>query len=183
MRFGPFIFLGLLGAMALSWLGMVVTPQLQLGGQQATNVPPTNVLYPTATPGVAALGREVYRANGCAYCHTQIIRQEGAELAVVVTDPGTNQPAVIEAIVQLRSGLSAGEAERLLSSRPATVLRVTRKAAADAAQKSLSTAGAEAAIRVIPTGPDIQRGWGTRLSVGADYLYATPRAITYMPLR
>src|SRR5205807_709435 len=34
MKYGPLVFLGLLFALALSWLGMVATPQLQLGNQQ-----------------------------------------------------------------------------------------------------------------------------------------------------
>jgi cytochrome c oxidase cbb3-type subunit 2 len=50
----------------------------------------------------------------------------------------------------------------------------TNKATADALQKAVSTGGAEATVRVVPTGPDIERGWGKRLSVARDYIYATP---------
>ena len=74
MNHGPLIFLGVFLAMALSWHGMVVVPQVQLGRLQQTNVPPAGAQYPTLRSGVAQQGREVYRANGCYYCHTQQAR-------------------------------------------------------------------------------------------------------------
>jgi len=77
MNHGPLIFLGVFATCALSWFGMIVTPQLQIGNEQATNLPPANVLYPTAPAGLAQQGREVYRANGCQYCHTQVVRHNG----------------------------------------------------------------------------------------------------------
>ncbi len=173
MRYGVFIILGLLLALALSWLGMIATPQFQIGNGQPTNVPPANALYPIPLSGTAHLGREVYRANGCAYCHTHVVRQEGTLFNVVLTDPGTNQPAVLQALAQLRPGLSAPGLEQLMNSHEAIVTERTI-ASADAAQKALADAGAEATVRVVPTGPDIARGWGSRLTVANDYLYDTP---------
>jgi cbb3-type cytochrome oxidase cytochrome c subunit len=173
MKYGALVFLGLLFALALSWLGMVAVPQLQLGGAQPTNAPPANVLYPTPPPGMANLGREVYRANGCAYCHTQVIRQEGTRFAVVITDPGTNQPALLRAVAAFEPGTSAAELQQLAASRQPLVTESTKRAA-DAAEKTLTDAGAEAAVRVIPTGADIARGWGTRMTVAPDYLYDNP---------
>jgi cytochrome c oxidase cbb3-type subunit II len=74
---GPVIFVGLLATMACSWTGFVLAPQLQLGDLGQTNTvtvgdasPQT---YPLAQPGEAHAGAEVYRANGCAACHTQMI--------------------------------------------------------------------------------------------------------------
>jgi cbb3-type cytochrome oxidase cytochrome c subunit len=152
---------------------MIATPQLQLGDPQPTNVPPANLIYPTPYSGLASAGREVYRANGCAYCHTQVVRQQGFRFDVVVSKPGTNQTAVLAALGKLRSGLPPAEIEALLAS-PGPVLTVNAKAEADAAQATLSEAGAEAAVRLKPTGADIERGWGTRLSVARDYLYDAP---------
>lgn len=174
MRHGPLLFLGLLGAMALSWLGMIATPQFQLGNVQPTNVPPANVLYPTPDPGLANVGREIYRANGCAYCHTEVVRQQGALVSVVISNPGTNAPATIEALRKIRGDLTAPEAERLLAATPATALTTADKSAADRAAEALSASGAEASVRVVPTGPEIERGWGTRLSVARDYIYHAP---------
>jgi cbb3-type cytochrome oxidase cytochrome c subunit len=175
MRYGPFVFLGLLGALSLSWFGMVATPQLQLGNQQPTNVPPTGVTYPIPYPGVAALGREVYRANGCAYCHTQVVRQEGNRFDVVLSNPGTNQPAVIEALMKIRPGLSAPEAENIITAPPAIFpFTGKHKAAADALQKALADSGAQVNVRTVPIGADIGRGWGTRMTVSRDYVYHQP---------
>jgi cytochrome c oxidase cbb3-type subunit 2 len=78
MNSGPLLFLGLLATMACSWTGFVLAPQLQLGGLTQTNTvavgdasPQT---YPVAQPGLAHAGAEIYRANGCAACHTEMVR-------------------------------------------------------------------------------------------------------------
>ena len=78
MNSGPMLFLGLFVAMVCSWLGFIMEPQLQIG-----NLPQTNTVvvgdamsqtYPLAPSGVAHQGAEVYKANGCAACHTQFVR-------------------------------------------------------------------------------------------------------------
>ena len=78
MNSGPLLFLGLFVTMACSWLGFVLGPQLQLGGMTQTNtvVVGTNLsdTYPIALPGDSRQGAEVYRANGCAACHTEMVR-------------------------------------------------------------------------------------------------------------
>ncbi|HEV7925308.1 MAG TPA: cbb3-type cytochrome c oxidase subunit II [Verrucomicrobiae bacterium] len=78
MNSGPLLFLGLFATMACSWTGFVLAPQLQLGGLAQTNtVVVGDVLpqtYPLAQPGEAHAGSEVYRANGCAACHTEMVR-------------------------------------------------------------------------------------------------------------
>lgn len=174
MTYGPFLFVGLLCALALSWLGMIAAPQLQVGNQQPTNVPPTNVLYPTPAPGLAQLGREVYRANGCAYCHTRVVRQKGTLFDVVLTSAGTNEAAVVQALRQMGDSFTREQAAKIVASLPQKVLSYPAKSRADEAQEALTDAGAEAGVRVVPTGPDIARGWGTRLTVGQDYLYGSP---------
>ncbi len=62
----------------------------------------------------------------------------------------------------------------MLASTPKVVLTELAKGDADRAQQALSDAGAEASVRVIPLGPDISRGWGTRVTVAHDYLFETP---------
>ena len=57
--------------MSLSWLGLVLAPNLQLGGQQPEPNEKTGQLYPQARSGFAHQGAEIYRANGCFYCHSQ----------------------------------------------------------------------------------------------------------------
>jgi cytochrome c oxidase cbb3-type subunit 2 len=74
MNYGVAIFLGALLTLATSWYGMVVGPVLQLGNQGPAFIESTGRLYPAGRPGLAQQGREVYRANGCNYCHTQQVR-------------------------------------------------------------------------------------------------------------
>jgi cytochrome c oxidase cbb3-type subunit 2 len=71
------IFLGLLCGLGTSWWGLVWVPQLHLGNQQPVATPGTSQTYPPARPGMAVRGQQVYRANGCFYCHTQQVRARG----------------------------------------------------------------------------------------------------------
>ncbi len=77
MNFGPLIFLGIFFTMSLSWLGLVLAPQLQLGNQVPEPNEKTGQLYPQARSGVAQQGAQIYRANGCFYCHSQQIGPSG----------------------------------------------------------------------------------------------------------
>lgn len=77
MNNGAAIFFGLFVTMACSWLGFILGPQLQLGDLQPTTtvvVGGNGANYPHNVPGAAHQGAEIYRANGCAACHTQQIR-------------------------------------------------------------------------------------------------------------
>jgi hypothetical protein len=166
---GPLIFLAAFLGMAGSWFGFVFTPQLQLGSLQATNKVGA-LTYPVDRPGLAKAGLEVYRANGCAYCHSQQIGQTGTEFEVVLGNIGTNLIGVLSALKKLPGAFDGGET-KLLSSIPFTVLRTSDRGQADNALKVLSAAGAKAALGVTPLGPDIARGWGRRHSVADDFLY------------
>jgi cytochrome c oxidase cbb3-type subunit 2 len=77
MNPGPLVFLATFFAMATSWLGFVLFPQLQLGGQQQSEVKETGLMYPAMRAGMARQGEAVYRANGCFYCHSQQVRPQG----------------------------------------------------------------------------------------------------------
>jgi cytochrome c oxidase cbb3-type subunit II len=83
MNYGPLLFLGFFLTVAASWCGLVLFPQIQYGRQQAVQIEETGEIYPQARPGLAEQGSEIYRANGCIYCHTQQVRGEkfGADLA------------------------------------------------------------------------------------------------------
>jgi cytochrome c oxidase cbb3-type subunit 2 len=84
MNNGPLIFLGLFVSMAISWVTFVLGPQAQLADlQQAKTVAPLPVSYPNTPPGLARQGEQVYRAAGCAYCHTEQVRpaELGSDLA------------------------------------------------------------------------------------------------------
>lgn len=74
---GPLLFLATFFIMATSWLGFVLGPQLQIGRQPQVMVEETGAAYPPMRPGMARQGEQVYRANGCFYCHTQQVRPRG----------------------------------------------------------------------------------------------------------
>src|SRR6266446_5340721 len=123
MNYGPLIFLAAFFALASSWFGLVLTPQMQVGHLQQTNTIPAGVEYPVARPGMAKQGLGVYRANGCASCHSQQVRQTATVCDVVVSDVGTNKAAVIAAVRTINSALTETAAADLLSKLPWRVLQ------------------------------------------------------------
>ena len=92
MKSGALVFLVAFMALAASWGGFVLAPQVQLSRSVQTNALGSTDLYPLGRPGQAKQGLEVYRANGCVYCHSQQVVQEGTLCEIVLTeaaaDPG-----------------------------------------------------------------------------------------------
>ncbi len=176
MNHGPLIFLGVFFALALSWFGLVFEPQLQLGNAQpATNVVNTSELYPQRRPGLAKQGLDVYRSLGCASCHSQQVGQTGRIYDVVLTDAGTNRADVVRALLKVEPGATPVELEkRVAGPMPLKLLNDVTRAVADAAVEKFEPTGAKTEVKVIPTGPDIARGWGKRRSVAEDFLFDQP---------
>jgi len=174
MNHGPLIFLAAFFALASSWFGLVLVPQMQVGHLQQTNTIPAQATYPVARPGLAREGLEVYRANGCAYCHSQQVRQTGTVCDVLLSDAGTNRAALLSALLKVKPGLSEATANELLSKLPQAVVEGVSKAVADADVAALGATGAKADLWVQPVGPDIARGWGKRRTVAEDFLYDSP---------
>ena len=153
MKTGFRIFLGTFVALGLSWCGFVIGPVLQLGTQGQTTVLNSSEVYPIQRPGAATLGLQVYRANGCAACHTTQVQQDGVVCEVVLT--GSNPSAVSNLISTLKlTGLTKDEA--------------------DAVSSQITAAGGKAETHIVPVGPDISRGWGLRHSVAEDFLWDNP---------
>jgi cytochrome c oxidase cbb3-type subunit 2 len=173
MNYGPLIFLAAFFALASSWLGLVLTPQLKVGQLQQTNTL-SGALYPVARPGVAQQGLQVYRANGCVHCHSQQVGQSATVFDVLLAEPGTNRVALNEALRKVKPVLSAPDAEQLLSRIPVEIARFHSRDEAEAAVKTLSIGGAKAQFLIVPVGPDIARGWGKRRNVAEDYLFDSP---------
>lgn len=171
MNYGPLIFLAAFFALAGSWFGFVLTPQMQVGQLQQTNTVPDNVIYPVARPGLAKEGLDVYRANGCAACHSQQVRQTGTEAEVLLTEIGTNRAAVVKTISGVNMNFSDADLDASL---PVAVLRGKDKPKSDALAKALGAAGAKAEVWIVPVGPDIARGWGKRRTVAEDFLFDSP---------
>jgi len=155
MKNGAAVFLAVFIALGLSWCGFVLAPIHQLGGVKQTTVLNSSELYPIGRPGDANSGLQVYRANGCAACHTEQVRQTGVACDVVLTGAGKNPEAVSNLVSTLKlDGLA--------------------KEVAEAMSDKITAAGGKAEIHIFATGPDIRRGWGMRQSVAEDYLYDYP---------
>ena len=156
MNSGFRVFLAAFGTLGLSWCGFVLAPVLQLGVARQTTVLNSSEIYPLQRPGDAALGLQVYRANGCAACHTEQVRQNGVVCDVVLTSAGKKNPAAVT---------------NLLSNLQTTGLA---KDEADAVSGQISAVGGSVETHIVPVGVDIARGWGVRRSVAEDYLYDYP---------
>jgi cytochrome c oxidase cbb3-type subunit 2 len=70
-------FLGLALALGISWAGIVVGSNAQLGRLAPYYDENEQTTYPQWMPGIAAQGQLVYRDLGCAACHTQQVRRPG----------------------------------------------------------------------------------------------------------
>jgi cytochrome c oxidase cbb3-type subunit 2 len=159
--------------------------------QQTNTVGSAATTYPVARPGLAGQGLQVYRANGCAYCHSQQVGQTGTLLEITLTEAGTNQAATIAALLKLAEvptnqlavltalpaletlGANAGKTA-LLNDLPKAFLRSSTREAANAAVKTLNSTSAKAQLSIVPVGPDLARGWGRRRTVAEDFLFDSP---------
>jgi hypothetical protein len=183
MKSGIGIFIA--GALALgaSWCGFVLAPSLQLGGAKLATVLNSTDTYPLQRSGDAALGLQVYRAQGCAACHTEVVRQDGVVAKVTLNSLGTSKPEDFKAFVFSLFVVPelAGHTNALMESLkdwkgelPKTFLVTTDKAVADDMVKRVNAAGAKSQLQITATGADINRSWGMRRSVAEDYLYDQP---------
>ncbi len=81
----PALFLGIFATLAFSWVGIVLSTQIQVGHlQQSTETVDEegkpiegDTLYPRRMSGVAQQGQKVYEALGCMHCHSQQVRRKG----------------------------------------------------------------------------------------------------------
>ncbi len=76
MNKGPAIFIGILFLMAWSFFGIIGKNFEELGRQDPIKLD-TGDPFPGGRSGSAQAGQEVYRANGCASCHTMQVRMKG----------------------------------------------------------------------------------------------------------
>jgi cytochrome c oxidase cbb3-type subunit 2 len=73
------LFIGLFGTFAFSWVGLTVIPNIQIGALNPQISPDDeNDIYPMPQSGMVQLGRQVYAANGCIYCHSRQLRPDYA---------------------------------------------------------------------------------------------------------
>jgi len=183
VKTGVSVFIAAFVALGASWCGFVLAPVLQLGGAKQTVVLQSTDNWPLQRTGEATLGLQVYRAYGCAACHSEQVRQTGAAFEVTLTSLGVQKPAdfvdfmkslfvlpeladYTNAIATSLNGWNGGL--------PKTLLTCTDKDIATEMADRLKAVGVKSETGIIATGADIARGWGSRLSVAADYLYDQP---------
>ena len=157
MKCGFPVFVAVVIALGLSWCGFVLAPARQLGVEKLSPVLNSSDTWPMQPSGDATSGLQVYRANGCAACHTEQIRQDGVACEVVLTGAGNKNPVAVTNLVSKMklAGLTKEEA--------------------DAVADQITAAGGKSETHITPVGADIARaGWGQRQSVAADYLYQNP---------
>lgn len=70
------LFLGLFGTFTFSWLGLTVIPNMQIGALNPQMDEEQTDIYPMPQSGMVQLGRQVYAANGCMYCHSRQLRPD-----------------------------------------------------------------------------------------------------------
>jgi cbb3-type cytochrome oxidase cytochrome c subunit len=183
MKTGFSVFLASLAAIGASWCGLVLAPALQLGGAGQQTVLNGTDTYPIQHTGDATLGLQVYRANGCAACHTEQIRQTGTVFEINLTGLGVYKQDAFTAFVRslfvlpelapytnaINASLNNWSGEL-----PKPILISGDKAIASEMADRLKAVGVKSEMSVLATGADIFRGWGTRQSVAADYLYDQP---------
>lgn len=184
MKNGFRVFLASFVALGFSWCGFVLAPVLQLGTEKQTTVLNSTENYPIQRPGDAALGLQIYRANGCVACHTEQIRQEGVVCQVSLTSLGQNKPedfkkfmASLLELPEFRAFTNAvaGELKDWNGDLPKAVFPDVDKETANSVIQHINAGGCKAEIRIAATGADIvARGWGLRQTVAADYLYDAP---------
>jgi cbb3-type cytochrome oxidase cytochrome c subunit len=156
MKNGFSVFIAAFIALGLSWCGFVLGSAKQLGTAKQAAVLNSSDTYPIQPTGDATLGLQVYRANGCAACHTEQVRQDNVVCDVVLTGAGKRNPAAVTNLISTLklTGLTKDEA--------------------DAASDQITAAGGSVETHIVPVGVDIARGWGLRQSVAADFLYNDP---------
>jgi cbb3-type cytochrome oxidase cytochrome c subunit len=183
VKTGFSVFLAAFVALGASWCGFVLAPLKQLGGEKQTVVLQTGETWPQQRTGDAALGLQVYRACGCAACHTEQVRQDGVASEVTLTGLGSRSPADFNGFLQSLLPLpSLKDVTNQLAANfanwhgelPRTLFAAADKSVADDMTQRLKAAGLKCDNRIVATGPDITRGWGARQSVAADYLYDNP---------
>ena len=183
MKTGIGVFIAAAFALGSSWCGLVLAPSLQLGTAKLATVLNSTDTYPIQRNGDATLGLQIYRANGCAACHTEQVRQEGVSCEVSLTSLGKNKAEDFKPFANSLLTLSEWQdhAKELSAAfkdwngtLPQVVLAKTDKESADKMGDLLKAAGCKSETRIYAFGTDLARGWGNRRSVAADFLYDNP---------
>ena len=139
MNKAPWIFMGVLFTLSLSWWGMVYGPATQLGGETPDKGDGT-ALKPRV--GLARQGEQVYRENGCYYCHTRTATGGKFGYELQLTQLGDDRALTVEAIGKDRMSGVINQAFVIKAHKAVADAQATLKAETDksaAAEKNLKT--------------------------------------------
>ena len=139
MNKAPWIFLGVLFTLSLSWWGMVYGPATQLGGLTPDNGDGTT-LKPRV--GLAKQGEQVYRENGCYYCHTRTATGGKFGYELQLTQLGDDRALTAEVIGKDRMSGVINQAYVIKAHKAVADAQATLKAETDkpaAAEKNPET--------------------------------------------
>ena len=183
MKTGFSVFLAAFVALGASWFGLVYGPLKQLGVATETKVLQSDAKWPLQRTGDATLGLQVYRSAGCVACHTEQVRQTGVACELTLTGLGVQKPAdfvaftkslfVLPELANYTNALTAS-LDGWNGGLPKTLLTSRNKDIVGEMADRLKAVGVKSETRIVGTGADIARSWGTRQSVAADYLYDQP---------
>jgi cbb3-type cytochrome oxidase cytochrome c subunit len=184
VKTGISVFLAAFFALGASWMGFVYGSIHQLGGATQTVILQSDEKWPQQRTGDATLGLQVYRQYGCAACHTQQARQTGVANEISLTSLGTYKASdfkdfmksLAANVPELANSTNAiiGNLDQWNGNVPVTLYSGDDTVAVSALADKLKSVGVKTDVRVVPTGPDIERGWGMRQSVAVDYLFDVP---------
>lgn len=183
MKTGFSVFLAAFVALGASWYGFVYAPLKQLAEARETKVLQTGDQWPQQRTGEATLGLQVYRANGCAACHTEQIRQTGAANEISIVNLGVHKPADFKDFIKSLmvvpelmnfSNVIVGNLENWNGELPKMLYSGDDGDVVAQLGNRLKPLGIKTEAGIVTRGADIARGWGYRQSVAADYLYDDP---------
>jgi cbb3-type cytochrome oxidase cytochrome c subunit len=177
------VFLGVFLTFAGSWYGVVLQSYRQLAAQQEVTLF-SGQRYPAPRGGHAERGAEIYRQEGCYYCHSQQVRADDVAFNLYIKalkppagiDPVKFTNDVVKAIITINGRLNAQGAMGYVRRPPQPIKRDVTLAEAEAAFRIMAAIGAEGALgrELIGIGPDIERDWGDRRTVAQDFLRDSP---------
>ena len=170
MNNGAVLFFGIFLSLASSFWALWLAPQLQIGRAQPVVLEATGEIYPSPRAGRAQQGAEIYRSQGCVECHSQQLRQTGANFELWLADAGNAWPQLAATMTSLK----ISEPDKFISQAPVKILGGLNMAEASSLASQLTNGEAKAQAVLATLGPDIQRGWGRRATVAQDYLYDYP---------
>jgi cbb3-type cytochrome oxidase cytochrome c subunit len=184
VKTGISVFLASFFALGASWMGFVYGSIHQLGGAQQTLILQTDDKWPQQRTGEATLGLQVYRKYGCAACHTQQARQTGVANEISLTVLGDHNAAdfkgymntLMATVPELMNSSNTimGNLDRWNGEVPVMLYSGDDSTVISTLADKLKSLKLKTDARVVPSGVDIERGWGLRQSVAADFLFDTP---------